>query len=252
MTQNRSTRTKTRTGRTLVAAAVSAAIIGAVAISEPWSPANAAAGRRCRHDHDARRLRRPRKHGASRRGQRASHPFHPAHCPLAHGTANAGDGNPGALPALPTDARGCRTRHAAGRGRRLRVHHRRLGAHRHEPPRGEGSGHGDGHPSGRAQARSAGSRAPIRRPTSRFSRSTPVKRCRWSSSGIPTGRGSETGWSRSGTPSGSAAPSPRASSRRAGATSARVPMTTISSSMPRSTAATPAAPCSTAAGAWSA
>ena len=44
MTQSRSTRTMTRTGRTLVAAAVSAAIIGAVAISEPWSPANAAAG----------------------------------------------------------------------------------------------------------------------------------------------------------------------------------------------------------------
>ena len=35
--------TRTRTGRALVAAAVSAAIIGAVAIGEPWSPANAAA-----------------------------------------------------------------------------------------------------------------------------------------------------------------------------------------------------------------
>ena len=40
----RNTPTKTLSGRTLVAAAVSAAIIGAVAISEPWSPANAAAG----------------------------------------------------------------------------------------------------------------------------------------------------------------------------------------------------------------
>ena len=37
-------RTKARTARTLVAAAVSAAIIGAVAVTEPWSPANAAAG----------------------------------------------------------------------------------------------------------------------------------------------------------------------------------------------------------------
>jgi len=37
-------RTKTRIARTLVAAAVSAAIIGAVAVTEPWSPANAAAG----------------------------------------------------------------------------------------------------------------------------------------------------------------------------------------------------------------
>ena len=36
--------TRTRTGRALVAAAVSAAIIGAVAIGEPWNPANAAAG----------------------------------------------------------------------------------------------------------------------------------------------------------------------------------------------------------------
>ena len=36
-------RTKARTARTLVAAAVSAAIIGAVAVTEPWSPANAAA-----------------------------------------------------------------------------------------------------------------------------------------------------------------------------------------------------------------
>lgn len=44
MTPNTPTPTKTRTGRTLVAAAVSAAIIGAVAISEPWSPAKAAAG----------------------------------------------------------------------------------------------------------------------------------------------------------------------------------------------------------------
>ena len=35
--------TRTRTGRALIAAAVSAAIIGAVAIGEPWNPANAAA-----------------------------------------------------------------------------------------------------------------------------------------------------------------------------------------------------------------
>ena len=35
---------RSRTGRTLVAAAVSAAIIGAVAVGEPWSPANAAPG----------------------------------------------------------------------------------------------------------------------------------------------------------------------------------------------------------------
>ena len=44
MMQKNPIRTRTRTRRTLVAAAVSAAIIGAVAISEPWSPANAAAG----------------------------------------------------------------------------------------------------------------------------------------------------------------------------------------------------------------
>ena len=39
----RNTPTRTLGGRTLVAAAVSAAIVGAVAISQPWSPANAAA-----------------------------------------------------------------------------------------------------------------------------------------------------------------------------------------------------------------
>ena len=44
MTSNTITRRKTWTGRTLVAAAVSAAMVGAVAVSEPWSPANAAPG----------------------------------------------------------------------------------------------------------------------------------------------------------------------------------------------------------------
>ena len=44
MLHNYTARTETRTGRKLVAAAVSAAIIGAVAIGEPWSPANATAG----------------------------------------------------------------------------------------------------------------------------------------------------------------------------------------------------------------
>ena len=44
MTQKHPVHTKPRIGRTLVAAAVSAAIVGAVAITEPWSPANAAAG----------------------------------------------------------------------------------------------------------------------------------------------------------------------------------------------------------------
>ena len=44
MKGNTITRSKAWTGRTLVAAAVSAAIIGAVAVSEPWSPANAAPG----------------------------------------------------------------------------------------------------------------------------------------------------------------------------------------------------------------
>ena len=44
MTSNTITRRKARTGRTLVAAAVSAAIVGAVVVSEPWSPANAAPG----------------------------------------------------------------------------------------------------------------------------------------------------------------------------------------------------------------
>ena len=43
MTQKHSVHTKPRIGRTLVAAAVSAAIVGAVAIAEPWNPANAAA-----------------------------------------------------------------------------------------------------------------------------------------------------------------------------------------------------------------
>ena len=42
MTSNTTTRRRPWTGRTLVAAAVSAAIVGAVAVSEPWSPANAA------------------------------------------------------------------------------------------------------------------------------------------------------------------------------------------------------------------
>ena len=44
MTSNTITRRKAWTGRTLVAVAVSAAIVGAVAVSEPWSPANAAPG----------------------------------------------------------------------------------------------------------------------------------------------------------------------------------------------------------------
>ena len=44
MTSMNITRRKPRTGRTLVAVAVSAAIVGAVAVSEPWSPANAAPG----------------------------------------------------------------------------------------------------------------------------------------------------------------------------------------------------------------
>ena len=44
MTSNNTTRRKTLTGRTLVAVAVSAAIVGAVAVSEPWSSAIAAPG----------------------------------------------------------------------------------------------------------------------------------------------------------------------------------------------------------------
>ena len=44
MTSNTTTHRKARIGRTLVAAAVSAALVGAVAVAEPWSPANAAAG----------------------------------------------------------------------------------------------------------------------------------------------------------------------------------------------------------------
>ena len=44
MTRKHSVHTKPRIGRTLVAAAVSAAIVGAVAVTEPWNPANAAAG----------------------------------------------------------------------------------------------------------------------------------------------------------------------------------------------------------------
>ena len=43
-TRSIGTRPKPRTARTLVAAAVSAALVGAVAITEPWSPANAEAG----------------------------------------------------------------------------------------------------------------------------------------------------------------------------------------------------------------
>ena len=44
MTRKHPVHTKPRIGRTLVAAAVSAAIVGAVAVTEPWNPANAAAG----------------------------------------------------------------------------------------------------------------------------------------------------------------------------------------------------------------
>ena len=44
MTSNTISRGKVRTGRTLIAAAVSAAIVGAVAVAEPWSPANATPG----------------------------------------------------------------------------------------------------------------------------------------------------------------------------------------------------------------
>ena len=43
-TKTHSERTRPRTGRALVAAAVSAAVVGAVVIGEPWSTANAAAG----------------------------------------------------------------------------------------------------------------------------------------------------------------------------------------------------------------
>ena len=43
MNRNTPIHAKSRTGRTLVAAAVSAAIVGAVATGQPWSPANAAA-----------------------------------------------------------------------------------------------------------------------------------------------------------------------------------------------------------------
>ena len=44
MTASTTTHRKAWTGRTLVAAAVSAALVGAVAVTEPWSPVNAAAG----------------------------------------------------------------------------------------------------------------------------------------------------------------------------------------------------------------
>ena len=44
MTRKHSVHTKRRVGPTLVAAAVSAAIVGAVAVTEPWNPANATAG----------------------------------------------------------------------------------------------------------------------------------------------------------------------------------------------------------------
>ena len=44
MTRKHSVHTKPRVGPTLVAAAVSAAIVGAVAVTEPWNPANATAG----------------------------------------------------------------------------------------------------------------------------------------------------------------------------------------------------------------
>ena len=44
MTSSTAISRKSRTGRTLVAAAVSVAIAGAVAVNEPWSPANAAPG----------------------------------------------------------------------------------------------------------------------------------------------------------------------------------------------------------------
>ena len=44
MTSNTAVSRKSRTGRTLVAAAVSAAIVGAVVVNAPWSPANAASG----------------------------------------------------------------------------------------------------------------------------------------------------------------------------------------------------------------
>ena len=44
MTGNITTRRKSRKGRTLVAVAVSAAIVGAVAVSEPWNAVNAAPG----------------------------------------------------------------------------------------------------------------------------------------------------------------------------------------------------------------
>jgi len=44
MTSNTAVSRKSRRGRTLVAAAVSAAIVGAIVVNAPWSPANAASG----------------------------------------------------------------------------------------------------------------------------------------------------------------------------------------------------------------
>ena len=112
----------------------------------------------CPDGRGARRLRRPREHGAARCRQRRGHPRHPARRPVARMAAATGNGDPGALPALPADALEWSARRAEGRGRRLRIHHRCLGARRHQPARGEGGGHSDGHAARWADARSTGRR----------------------------------------------------------------------------------------------
>ena len=148
MLHNHIARTKTRTRSTIVAAAVSAAIIGAVAIGEPWNPANAAAGTSADagtnigagvpmaavHGGFADLVSTVRPAVVNVEVTRAIRPRRP----VARMAAATGNGAPGVLPALPADALEWSARRAEGRGRRLRVHHRCLGARRHQPARGEG------------------------------------------------------------------------------------------------------------------
>ena len=193
MTRTTKQLTKGLGKRSLVAAAVSAAIVGAVAVSEPWSPVIAAPEAGTANDHDARRVCRSGQRGAPGGRQRSGHPRHPAGCAISHEVAGARHESPGFLPALPFDAGIRASRRAQGRGRRVRIHRRRIGTHRHQQPRGEGERIRSPSRCRTDASSKRGWPAPTRRPTWPSSRSTPARRCRWSSSVIRTGRGSATG-----------------------------------------------------------
>ena len=239
MTHRHSLNTQARTGRMLVAAAVSAAIIGAVAVTQPWSPANAAAGANtamtAMQGGFADLVSEVRPAVVSVEVTRAIRPA---------GHSRMKWRRPGMefpelfryFRSMPEFAIPNRPR---AENRRFRLHRRQLGNHRHEPPRGERGELGDGDASGRAQARGRG-----RGGGSEDRSRAPGGRCRGGAAGGRVrefrpdarrrlgGRGREPVRARRHRHR-------RASSRVADATSAPAPTTTSCRSTRRSTAATP-------------